>query len=321
MGKAQLWDGQSPRPRVTYSDLHYHSEYSLKDGEIRILDPHDPDHEKGQIILNAERRGTGFVTVTDHGNMYGQAQLAYVANKWGLKHSPACEFYIAPKSRFDKNEPKGARLAYHICAWAKDRGGYKNLCAMQKLSYTEGFYKNPRIDRELVDKYGDGIMWSDACIGGPLSAKILMGHEEEAYNDFLWYLDRFKDDFYIEYQNHGIPDEERANLVKIDWANKHGVPIIATTDAHFTYKSDNISHRTLLCIQWGKWYDDPTFEGFDGDGYWLMDEDELLARFPVEYLNNTQLLVDKVEHDIIQFGNVTPPQFKVPQWFTDMLGR
>jgi DNA polymerase-3 subunit alpha len=301
--------------KLTYTDLHIHTEYSLQDGMIRVADYDDPKHVKGEIIVNAERRNTGAVTATDHGNMYGQALLASVAKTFGIKHIPGCEFYIAPGSRFDKNAPKGAEAYRHINAWAKNRSGYANMCTMQKLSYTEGFYYKPRIDKELVDRYGDGIMWSNACVSGTISPLILGGRIEEAQNEFMWYLNRFKDDFYVEYQNHGLDIEDRANEVIVGWANEHGVPIIATTDAHFYKKDDNEAHRALLCIQYGNWLDNPAFNGFGGDGYWLMSEEELLQRYPVEWLNNTQLLVDKVEGGIIQFGEIKPPQFSVPEWF------
>jgi DNA polymerase III subunit alpha len=320
MSIAPLWDGLTPKPQLTFADLHIHTEYSLKDAMIRILDQYDSKHNKGQLVINAERRNMGFITATDHGNMYGQAQIASQAKKYGLKHAPACEFYLAPQSRFDKNAPKGTTIYHHMCGWAKNKKGYANLCTLQKLSYTEGFYNRPRIDRELLDKYGDDIIWSDGCIAGPISLNIVQDKEQVAMEWFKWLTDRFKDDFYMEYQNHGIADEDKANSLKTDWANQYGVPIIATTDSHFTNKDDEDAHRTLLCIQWGKWFDDPTFSGFSGDGYWLMNDNELLARFPVEYLNNTKLIADKVEENIIEFGKVTPPVFQVPDQFLQMIG-
>ena len=319
MGMPKLWVPGNPVPKITFTDLHYHSEMSLKDGKTRLLDKIDAKHNKGEIILNAERRNTGAVTVTDHGNMYAHATLASEAKKYGLKHIPACEFYMAPVSRHNKSEPKGAEKYRHICGWAKDVRGYQNMCALSKLSFTEGFYSAPRIDKELIDKYGDGIIWSDACVGGTLSSLILQDRIEEAYSDFLWFLDRFKDDFYIEYQNHHMPIEDHANAIKIEWANKHGVAVIATTDAHYYKKEEKEAHQTLLCIQYADWLDNPMTGGFPGDGYWLMDDMELLERYPVEYLNNTQLIVDKVEGGIIKFGEVTPPKFQVPHWFKEML--
>lgn len=299
---------------ITYTELHVHTEYSLKDGMIRIADYKDPKHIKADIIRNAEARNTGAVTATDHGNMYGQALLASVCKTFGLKHIPGCEFYVAPESRLIKEKTDDSNYM-HMCGWAKNKQGYENMCILQKLSYTEGFYYRPRIDKELLDKYGDNIMWSDACVGGILSQLILSGQVDRAYNDFLWYLDRFKDDFYIEYQNHGLDIEEKTSTIKIEWAKKHGVPIIATSDAHYALKDDAEAHRVLLCTQYQNWKDNPTFSGFSGDGYWLMNDEELLSRFPVEYLNNTQLIVDKVEDGIIKFGNITPPQFVVPEWF------
>lgn len=303
--------------KITFTDLHLHTEFSLKDGKIRVADHDDPTRVKEEIILNAERRNTGAVTATDHGNMYGQAMIAKVAQAFGLKHIPGCEFYIAPNSRHDKMVVKGSPNYWHICAWAKNKEGYRNMCILQDLAYSEGFYYQPRIDREIIDKYGDGIIWSDACMGGTISGPILNDDMDGAYEAFMWYLNRFKDDFYIEYQNHGIPEEERANRIKIDWANKHGVPIIATIDSHFAYKNESNAHRSLLCMQYGNWLDNPMFEGFGGDGYWLLDEDELLERFPIEWLNNTQLIVDKVEDRIIEFGKVSPPLFQIPSWFKE----
>lgn len=322
MVKAKLWQPSEPRPKLTYTDLHCHTEYSLKDGKIRITDHEDPKHIKGELILNAERRGTGAVTSTDHGNMYGHAVMASACKRFGdLKHIPACEFYMAPVSRHDKNSAKGEKKYRHICAWAKNRRGYSNMCQLSKLSYTEGFYGAPRIDKELIDKLGDDIMWSDACVGGTISSLLVNGLHDQAYAEFMWFLNRFKGDFYIEYQNHGIEKEEEANLIKIEWANKHGVPVIATTDAHFATKEEKEAHRVLLCIQYQDWLDNPLGGGFDGDGYWLLSEDELLQRYPVEYLNNTQLIVDKVEPHIIEFGDITPPSFQVPQWFKEVYNK
>lgn len=303
---------------ITFTDLHIHSEYSLKDGMIRIAHYTDPKKIPVDIILNAQRRNTGAVTATDHGNMYGQALLASTAKNFGLKHIPACEFYIAVGSRHDKSIPKGETVYRHLCGWAKNRNGYRNMCILQKLSYTEGFYYHPRIDKELLDRYGDDIMWSDGCLSGTLSGLIVEGKYLEAYSEFMWYLDRFKDDFYIEYQSHGIQIEDDATNIKKEWANQHGVPIIATTDSHYYKKEYATAHKTLLSIQYGNWLDNPLFIGFSGDGYHLLDEDELIARYPVEYLNNTQLIVDKVEGNIVEFGDIRPPKFIIPQWFTEM---
>lgn len=303
--------------KITFTDLHIHSEYSLQDGEIRIADYDDPKHVKSEIILNAERRGTGAITITDHGNMYCHAELASVCKTFGFKHIPGCEFYIAVDGRMDRGYANKGSAYHHINSWAKNREGYANMCRLQNLSYAEGFYYVPRIDKELIERYHEGIMWSDACVGGMICSHIVDGNIDKAHDEFMWYLDLLKDDFYIEYHNHGIVVEDKCNEIKCEWANKHGVPIIACTDAHYYAKEDTESHRALLCIQYGKWFDDPSFGGFGGDGYWLLSEDELIARYPIEYLNNTQLIVDKVENGIIEFGDIRPPQFKVPQWFID----
>lgn len=302
---------------ITFTDLHCHSEYSLQDGMIRIADANDPKHIPQDIIVNAQRRNTGAVTVTDHGNMYGQAILAQMCKNFDLKHIPGCEFYMSADSRFDKSYANRGSAYVHINTWAKNKTGYMNMCRLQKLSFEEGFYYVPRIDKELVEKYHEGIIWSDACVGGTISSYIVAGDTDSAYNEFMWYLDLIGDDFYIEYHNHKITEEDRCNEIKCEWANKHGVPIIACTDAHYANKEDAEAHKTLLCIQYGRKFDDPTFGGFNGDGYWLMSEDELVERYPVEYLNNTQLIVDKCEGNIIEFDDIKPPLFNIPKWFVD----
>lgn len=218
---------------IPYTDLHLHSEYSLQDGMIRLADADDPKHIKGEIILRAEETNSDTITVTDHGNMYGQAVLAQMCKNFGFKHMPGCEFYMAADTRFDKSYSKRGMSYVHINTWAKNKIGYRNMCIMQKKSFEEGYYYVPRIDKELVQKYHEGIMWSDACVGGTISSRILAGDVDGAYSEFMWYLDLIGDDFYIEYHNHGIADEDRCNEIKCEWANKHGVPIIACTDAHY----------------------------------------------------------------------------------------
>lgn len=307
--------------KLTFTDLHVHSEFSLQDGMIRVANKKDPKHIKADIILSAERRNTGAVTMTDHGNCYGQAVLASVCNYFGMKHIPGCEFYMSTDSRLDKSYARRGDAYMHINSWVMNREGYANMCRLQNASFTEGFYYVPRIDKELLEKYHSGIIWSDACIGGVICNHINKGDIERAYAEFMWYLELLGDDFYIEYHNHHLPQEEVCNKYKVEWANKHGVPIIACTDAHYTNKEDADAHRALLCIQYGNWYDNPAFEGFSGDGYHLMSESELLERFPVEYLNNTQLIVDKCSGNIIEFGNTRPPRFDVPQWFKDKIDR
>lgn len=315
----QLWDKQGPEPNITFVDLHDHSEYSLQDGMIRLVDYDDPKHVKGEAVINAEQRGTGCVAITDHGNMFGQAIAAAACNSFGLKHIPGCEFYMATGPRTEKNCSRRSDAYVHINAWAKNRAGYVNMCQLQDAAWEEGFYYVPRIDKELLQKYHDGIMWSDACIGGTICSWLTQGNIEKAHEEFIWYLELLKDDFYIEYHNHHMKIEDDANKIKCEWANEHGVPIIACTDAHFYKKDDWEAQKCLLCIQYGNWLDNPAFGGFPGDGYWYLSKEELLDRYPVEYLNNTKLLADRVDSNIIEFGAIRPPKFHIPQWFTNKM--
>lgn len=301
--------------KISFTDLHLHSEFSMQDGMIRIADYKDPKHVKSEIILRAEETGSDVITITDHGNMYCHARLASVCKAFGFKHMPGCELYIATGHR-KEHSAKGKSANYmHINSWAINKKGYSNMCILQKLSWTEGFYYVPRIDKELVEKYHEGILWSDACVGGTICSLINDGNIDGAYNEFMWYLDLLKDDFYIEYHNHGLEEEQACNNIKCEWANKHGVPIIACIDSHYTNKEDMDAHRVLLCSQWDKQFFDPAFAGFGGDGYWLLKEDELLDRFPTEYLNNTRNLANRCEDNIIEFGDVITPKFTVPESF------
>lgn len=307
---------------IKFTDLHLHTEYSLQDGMIRVADYKDPKHIKSDIVLNAERRNTEYITATDHGNMYCQASLAQVCKTFGFKHIPACEFYLAPTSRFDKlaQDSKRSDAYDHINGWAMNKKGYTNMCIMQKASYSEGFYYVPRIDKELIEKHHDGIIWSDACVGGTVCSHILKGNIDKAYSEFMWYLDLLKDDFFIEWHSHNLKIEDECNAIKKEWADKHGVPIVACTDAHYYKKEDTDAHKALLCIQYGNWFDNPARDGFQGDGYWLLSEEELVERYPIEYLNNTSIITSKCEGNCITFGDVIPPQFKIPQSFIDKIG-
>lgn len=303
--------------KIKFTDLHCHSEFSLQDGMIRIADYKDPKHIKSDVILRAEETGSDVITITDHGNMYGQAMLAQTCKAFGFKHMPGCEFYMATDTRFDKAYAKRGDAYMHINAWAKNKTGYQNMCMLQKHSFEEGFYYVPRIDKELIKKYHEGIMWSDACIGGTICTHLVNGDIDRAYTEFMWYLDLLGDNFYIEYHNHNLKIEDDANKIKIEWANKHGVPIIACTDAHYARKADTDVHKTLLCIQYGNWFDNPQFDGFPGDGYWYLSEDELIERYPIEYLNNTRDMANRCEGNCIEFGETIAPEFAIPQWFID----
>ena len=253
--------------------------------------------------------------------MYGQAILASVCKTFGFKHIPGCEFYMSTDSRFDKSYTKRGNAYMHLNSWVMNNAGYSNMCILQKYAYTDGFYYVPRIDKELLQKYHNGILWSDACVGGVICSHITDGNIDKAYNEFMWYLDTLKDDFYIEYHNHHIAEEDTCNKLKVEWATKHGVPIIACTDAHYTNLEDKDAHKTLLSMQYGNWYDNPVFTGFQGDGYHLLSEQELIDRYPIEYLNNTQLVVDRCDGNVIKFGNLQPPQFHVPQEFKDKVDK
>jgi len=313
-----------------YVDMHLHTKFSLKDGMIRTLNHDDPKHVKEDIIQIAENRGHGIVTATDHGNMYGQAQIAMAAKNFGMKHIVGCEFYVAANpldvagtdaligdARHIKTGfARRGESYYHLCAWAKNAEGYANLCRLQYYSsQKDAFYYENRIDLSLIDAYGDGIIWGSACLGGPIDKNIMRGHEETARLYFDWFIERFGDDFVLEYQSHGIEAEDLVNKVKMDWATKSGTMIIATTDAHFHKKEQIDHHKMLLSIQYSQKFGTPGL-GFPGSGYHILSKQELINSYPVEYLKNTKTLADRCEGGLIKFGDIVVPKFEVPTWFT-----
>ena len=286
--------------------LHSHSEYSLLDGEAKVTD----------IIDKAKANGQDAIAITDHGNLFGAARAHIYAQEVGIKHVVGIEFYMTPwgQSMATRGYKKGEKSAYHLVAFAKNKEGYKNLCRLSAVAYSDGFYRKPRIDHETLALYKEGLIVTTACIAGSIPNNVYEGNFYEAEKQFEWFKQQFGDDFYIEIQNHGIEAEDMAFEVLREWGSQWGVKTIATTDSHYLDKEDDVPHDILLCIGTGqKVHGDRKFK-FNGAGYHYMNEQEVLKRFPydVDAVYETGRLADKIDQTVMEFGTLSMPHFGVP---------
>jgi DNA polymerase III subunit alpha len=242
---------------MQFSHLHCHTQYSLLDGASKIPD----------LFAKAKADNMPAIAITDHGNMFGAFQFVAEAQKHeGVKPIVGCEFYVVEdrhKRAFTK-EQKDKR--YHQLMLAKNAEGYANLVKMCSLGYIEGLYgKYPRIDKELILKYHKGLIATTCCLGASVPQAILRHGEEEAEKEFKWWLDLFGEDYYVEVQNHQIPDQLRCNEVLLKFAKKYNVKVIASNDSHYLDQKDANAHDILLCINTGEKQATPTYKDIDDD--------------------------------------------------------
>ncbi|MBT8196492.1 MAG: DNA polymerase III subunit alpha, partial [Bacteroidia bacterium] len=292
-----------------FAHLHVHTQFSLLDGAAGIK----------QLTAQAKADGQSALAITDHGNMFGVPQFVLEAQKQNIKPIIGCEFYVAPGSRFDrtKADPEKERGFYHQVILAKNEIGYKNISKLSSLGFTEGFYYKPRIDKELLQKYSEGLIATTCCLASEVNQSILMRGEEEAEKVFKLYLDIFGEDYYIELQRHGIDDQEKCNEVLLRWAKKYNVKTIATNDVHYVNIQDAQAQDILLCLQTGKDFDDPNRMRFENNQFFLKSQDQINEVFKdvPEAVDNTIEIVSKIEDPKLT-RDVLMPNYELPQGFT-----
>ena len=220
--------------------LHVHSEYSLLDGMSRIKD----------LPIRAKELGMKAVALTDHGVMYGAVEFYKECKKNDIKPIIGCEVYVARRTRFDK-DPNIDSGYNHLILLCKNKTGYQNLIKLVSLSFTEGFYYKPRIDKDILEKYSEGLICLSACLAGELPGALKRDENEKAEEIALWYKNVFKDDYYIEIQNNGLREQVMVNQKLVALAKKLNIPVVGTNDAHYLKKEDAYNHEVLLCIQTG----------------------------------------------------------------------
>ena len=293
---------------MSFVHLHVHTEYSLLDGACRINSMMDRVKELGQ---NA-------IAITDHGVMYGCIDFYKAAKAAGIKPIIGCEVYVARRGMEDKingidNE------SYHLVLLCKNRKGYENLCLMVSEAFSRGFYSKPRVDLELLRKHHDGLIATSACLAGAVAQQLLMEDYDAAKRHALTLSEIFgPDHFYLELQDHGIPEQRPVNQCILRLARETGLPLVITNDAHYLRKEDAQMQDVLLCVQTGKTVDDPNRMKFQTDEFYLKSEDELAQLFPgqQEALENTQRIADRCYLEFV-FNEYHLPSFPVPEGYTN----
>jgi len=288
--------------------LHLHSQYSILDGAIKIKD----------LVEKAKEYGMPAVAVTDHGNMYASYELYKTCREAGIKPIIGQEFYVAKGSRFDRKE--GEKGAYHLILLAKNDKGLKNLMKLSSIGFVEGFYYKPRIDKEVLEKYSEGLIALSACIQGEVPLLYLTGREEEAERAAKWYKELFGEDFFLEVQYHGIPEQERANKFLIELGRKLDIDVVATNDAHYLNREDWEAHDVLLCLQTGKKLSDEKRMRFPSREFYFKNAKEMMEVFrEVPYaVFNTLKVAERVEEKLETFENkgYLLPKYTVPEGYT-----
>lgn len=268
---------------MSFVHLHLHSEYSLLDGACRVT----------EIPLLAKENGHNAVALTDHGNLYGAVAFYRACKKNGVKPIIGCEVYVAPGSRFTKDRSDGKY--YHLVLLCKNEIGYRNLISMVSKAFTEGFYYKPRVDMELISTHSEGLIALSGCVAGQIPQLVLQGDLSGAEAAALSMKEIFGDDFYLELQNHGLPEESTVREHLYALSCKHGIQTVATNDVHYPYKKDADTQAILMCIQTNRQITDGRPVGFENDEYDFKSENEmrsLFSEYP-EAVNNTQIIADK----------------------------
>jgi DNA polymerase-3 subunit alpha len=270
---------------MSFVHLHCHSEYSLLDGANRIDD----------LIARALELEQPALAITDHGNLHAAWEFQEKAKKARLKPIIGMEAYVAPGDRRVKGRPApGVKPYYHLVLLARDLAGYKNLVKLSSLAYTEGFYSKPRVDRELLAKYSEGLIVSSACLAGEIASNLVAGNVEGARDAASWYADVFKDRYYLEVQAHDSEGQAKHNASILALGQELNLPVIATNDAHFLKSGDHDAHDILLCIGLGKDYSDQNRMHYDR-GLYFKSAPEMRERFPgrADVLENTLRIADE----------------------------
>jgi DNA polymerase III subunit alpha len=294
---------------MQFSHLHVHTQFSLLDGAAAIAN----------LLQKAKNNEMKAMAITDHGNMFGVPKFVAEAKKKDIKPVIGCEFYLARGSRFDKtkNTEVDEKNIYHQLILAKNQIGYKNLAILSSRGFTEGYYYKPRIDKDLIREYKEGLIATTCCLASEVNQAILKKGEVEAEKLFLEWLDIFGEDYYIEIQRHGIPEQETCNEVLLRWAKKHNVKVIATNDVHYVDVKDAEAQDILLCLQTGKDFDDPNRMRFENNRFFLKTKEEMEELFKdvPKALENTQEIIDKIDSPKIT-RDILLPVYQLPQGFT-----
>lgn len=287
--------------------LHTHTAYSLLDGASKL----------SELIQRAKELNMPALAITDHGVMYGVVDFYKACKKEGIKPIIGCEVYVAPRTRFDR-QPGLDDSAYHLILLVKNEEGYRNLSRLESLASLEGFYYKPRVDRELLEQYHEGLIALSGCLAGEVAQKILQDDLDGARETAQWYRDTFgAENYYFEVQNHGIHEQMQVNYHLDILSRELDIPLVATNDNHYVYAEDAKTQDVMMCIQMGKTLDDVNRMRFDSNNFYLKSYDEMqqaLGDYP-ESLTNTLKIAELCNFDFT-FGENHMPIFEVPEGYT-----
>ena len=288
---------------MDFVHLHTHTEFSLLDGANKIK----------ELPARAKELGMNAMAITDHGVMFGVVDFYKECKKVGIKPIIGCEVYVAPRTRFDKENGIDNKYS-HLILLAKNETGYKNLTRLVSMGFTDGFYYKPRIDLEILEKYHEGLICLSACLAGSVNKAILKDDMEEAKKVALWHKNVFGEDYYLEVQPNGLPEQVLANQKLIELSRELDIPLVATNDAHYLKKEDAYIHEVLLCIQTGKKMSDPDRMRMGAEEFYVKSPEEMADYFKniPEAIENTVKIAEKCNFDF-EFGNTKLPNYEVPK--------
>ena len=289
---------------MSFVHLHTHTEYSLLDGSNKIK----------EYVNRVKELGMNAAAITDHGVMYGVIDFYRAAKEAGIKPILGCEIYVAPNSRFDKEQIRDEEKYNHLILLAENDRGYANLIKIVSRGFTEGYYYRPRVDMEVLSQYHEGIICLSACLAGEVARNITKRSYEEAKKAALKYRDCFGEgNYFLELQDHGIPEQKIVNAALLRMSEELNIPLVATNDIHYTRAEDADPHDILLCIQTGKKLSDENRMRYEGGQFFVKSEEEMAKLFPYapQALENTQKIADRCNVEIV-FGQYKLPKYDVP---------
>ncbi len=302
----------SARPFV---HLHCHTHYSLLDGANRVP----------ELVAHVKQLGMNACAITDHGNLFGAIEFYQECRSAGINPVIGYEAYVAPSKRTEREAKKRGEAGYHLTLLAKNLIGFKNLIKMASIAYLEGYYYIPRIDKELLQAHHEGLICLSGCASSEFSEWILKDRLDEAEKVCTWFAQLFGKDFYVEIQNNGIEVQRLCAQGAIDIANRLGLPLVATSDAHYLRREDAPAHDVLLCINTGKTLNDPNRMRYgNGDGrvidqFYVCGPEEMYRRFAAheEAVRRSQEIAEGVDIQLNlktrHFPVFTPPDSKTPE--------
>ena len=293
---------------IKFTHLHVHTEYSLLDGSNKIK----------EYVARVKELGMDSAAITDHGVMYGVIDFYEAAKEAGINPILGCEVYVAPGSRFDRELGSSDERYYHLVLLAENNTGYQNLMKIVSKGFVEGFYYKPRVDREVLKEYHEGIIALSACLAGEVARYLARGMYDEAKKAALEHQEIFgKGNYFLEMQDHGIPDQQVVNQQLMRLHEETGIDLVCTNDVHYTMAEDWEPHDVLLCLQTGKKLSDEDRMRYEGGQYYVKSPGEMARLFPYapEALENTHKIAERCHVDI-EFGHTKLPKFDVPDGLT-----